>query len=94
MPCDFNDDDVLHLLELVLAEPDPTLARLCVQVADYLGVPVASVANRVELPPRATKASAVKIAAREERKTRVPHVGPVNRSSEHRERQWTSRSDP
>ena len=59
MPSDFNDDDVLHLLELVLAEPDPTLARLCVQVADYVGAPVASVADRVKLPPHATRTSAM-----------------------------------
>lgn len=59
MSSDFNNDDILRLLKLVLAEPDPTLARLCVQVADYVGAPVASVAHLVELPPHATRTSAM-----------------------------------
>ena len=58
-PSDFRDADVLRLLELVLAEPDPALARLCVQVADRLNITVASVADRLELPQHATPTSAM-----------------------------------
>ena len=58
-PSDFRDANVLRLLELVLAEPDPALARLCVQVADRLNITVASVADRLELPQHATPTSAM-----------------------------------
>jgi hypothetical protein len=59
MSSDLAQADVIRLLELVLGEPDPELARLCVQVADRVDVSVASVADLIELPAHATRTGVV-----------------------------------